>query len=194
MHRILIASILGLVLAGALAGCEALVVGSAATGTAVVHDRRTAGSFVEDENIELKAASALSKDQEIKDKAHISVTSFNQIVLLTGEAPTEAMRARAENIVAKIAKVRRVHNEVVIGAPSAMSARASDTWITGKVKTRLFKVKIKNFDPTRVKVVTENGTVFLMGLLTRAEADAVVDQVRQVGGVQRVVKVFEYIG
>jgi len=194
MYRTLIASILGLVLASALGGCEALVVGSAATGTAVVHDRRTAGSFVEDENIELKAGSALGKDQEIKDRAHISVTSFNQIVLLTGEAPTEAMRARAESIVARIEKVRRVHNEVVIGAPSAMSARASDTWITGKVKTRLLKVKIKNFDPTRVKVVTENGTVFLMGLLTRAEADAVVDQVRQVGGVQRVVKVFEYIG
>ncbi len=194
MYRTLTVSVLALILTSTLAGCEALVVGGAATGTAVVHDRRTTGSFVEDENIELKAAAALHKDAEIKDKAHISVTSFNQIVLLTGEAPTEAMRARAENIVKNIQKVRRVHNEVVIGAPSAMSSRASDTWITGKVKTRLFKVKLKNFDPTRVKVVTENGTVFLMGLLTRAEADAVVDQVRQVSGVQRVVKVFEYIG
>jgi osmotically-inducible protein OsmY len=180
--------------ASLLQGCAGAIVAGGATGASVIHDRRTAGTVLEDQNIEFKAMDALASDQELRAQAHISATSYNQVVLLSGEAPTQELRARAEALVAKIPKVRRVHNEVVIAAPSGMSARASDSWITTKVKTSLFEVKLKDFDPTRVKVVTENGIVFLMGLLTRQEADAVVDVVRQVSGVQRVVKIFEYIG
>ena len=177
-----------------LQGCAPLVVGTAATGASVAHDRRTAGTYVEDQSIELKAGSALSDDPDLKAQAHLNVTSFNLVVLLSGEAPSEALRQRAGDIVTRIPKVRRVHNEVQVAAPSSMMTRSSDTLITAKVKTSLFSIKdMENFDPTRVKVVTENGTVFLMGLLTRAEADATASAASGVGGVQRVVKLFEYL-
>ena len=188
-----------------LQGCAPLVVGTAATGASVAHDRRTTGTFVEDQSIELKAASALGSDPDLRGQTHLNVTSFNMVVLLSGEAPSEAQRQRAGDIVARsgeqpglaaarIDKVRRVHNEIQVAAPSSMMTRSSDTLITAKVKTSLFSIKeFENFDPTRVKVVTENGTVFLMGLLTRAEADATARSASGVGGVQRVVKLFEYL-
>jgi osmotically-inducible protein OsmY len=193
MKRAILVLLLSLSLMGLLQGCAELFLAGGATAANVAHDRRTTGSFVDDEGIELKALKALHSDNEVNDKTHISVTSFNQVVLMTGEAPTPELRDRAEALVKQIPRVRRVHDEVVIAAPSSLSSRTSDTWITAKVKTSLFGVKLPHFDPTRVKVVTENGTVFLMGLLRRSEADAVVNRVRQVGGVQRVVKVFEYI-
>ena len=195
MKRLFHLLLSGLTVTLLLQGCTgAVIVGGATTGVAAVHDRRTTGTFLEDQNIELKASSALSKDKGISDTSHINITSYNQVVLLTGETPSESLRTRAEELVRNIPKVRRVQNEITIASPSSMSSRASDTWLTSKVKTSLFKVKgIKGFDPTRVKVVTENGSVFLMGLLKRNEADAVIEVVRKVGGVQRVVKVFEYI-
>lgn len=179
---------------GLLQGCAGAVVAGGATAANVAHDRRTAGTFVEDQNIELKAIGALNDFQELRDETHINVTSYNRVVLMTGEAPTPALRSRAESLVRKIPQVRRVHNEVILASPSSFSSRGSDAWVTSKVKLKLFKVKIEGFDPTRVKVVTENKSVFLMGLLTREEAEAVVDVVRQVRGVERVVKIFEYIG
>lgn len=176
-----------------LQGCTAVVVGGAATGANIAHDRRTMGSFIEDQNIELKTASAIRDHQELNERSHINVTSYNRIVLLTGEAPTHELRNQAQEIARGVAQVRRVHNEIIIAAPSAMSSRGSDTWITTKVKTSLFKIRgMEGFDATRVKVVTENGVVYLMGILTQQEADAVVDTARKVTGVQRVVKVFEY--
>lgn len=177
-----------------LQGCAPVLFGGAATTASVAHDRRTAGSIVEDQAIELKAASELNAQPELKRQAHINVTSFNMIVLISGEAPTEALRQRAGEVIGAIEKVRRVHNELQIAAPSSMMTRSSDTLITARVKTSLFNVEgIKDFDPTRVKVVTENGTVFLMGLLTRAEGDATARTASAVGGVQRVVKLFEYL-
>ena len=177
-----------------LNGCAPLVVGGTATGVAVVHDRRTAGTVIEDQSIELKALSALRKDEELYKQSHLNVTSYNMMVLLSGETPTEGYKQRAERIVAGVEKVRRVYNELSVAAPSSMMTRSSDTLITGKVKTSLFSIRgLEGFDPTRVKVVTENGTVYLMGLLTRHEGDAVAEEARSVGGVQRVVKLFEYI-
>lgn len=177
-----------------LQGCAPLIVGTAATGASVAHDRRTTGTFVEDQSIELKAAGALGEDPDLKAQAHLNVTSFNMVVLLSGEAPSESLRQRAGDIVARVDKVRRVHNEIQVAAPSSMMTRSSDTLITAKVKTSLFSIKgMENFDPTRVKVVTENGTVFLMGLLTRAEAEATASAASGVSGVQRVVKLFEYL-
>ena len=180
--------------AGLLGGCAEAVVGGAVAGAAVVHDRRTPGTVIDDQLIELRWLHEYYNDQELKKQTHISATSVNGVVLLTGEAPTEALRARAEAIARRLPKVRRVHNEIRIAAPSSLSQRSSDALITAKVKTALFKVKVKGFDPTRVNVTTSNGTVYLQGLVTRTEADAVVEQVRRVKGVQRVVKVFEYIG
>jgi osmotically-inducible protein OsmY len=175
-------------------GCAPVVVGGAAAGGAAVYDRRTVGTFVDDEGIELKTRMAIFNEQELNRQIHINITSFNGIVLLSGEAPTSELRTRAESITRGIEKVRLVHNEMSIAAPSSMMTRSSDTLITGKVKTSLFGIKgLEGFNPTRVKVVTENGTVYLMGMLYRNEAAAVTEKARQVSGVQRVVKLFEYL-
>jgi len=184
----------GLLMA-ALEGCTPLVVGGTAVATAnVVHDRRTAGTIIEDQAIELKAYRAIHKDKELASQSHISVTSYNMNVLLTGETPTEALRQRAVEIVRRIPKVRRVYNELAVAGPSSLTSRSNDALITAKVKLALFKIKgLEGFDPTRVKVVTERGNVYLMGLLTHREADAVAEAARRVSGVQRVIKLFEYI-
>ena len=190
-----IASILGSLLAGQLllSGCAPVVVGGAATTATVAHDRRTTGSVVEDQAIELRIKNRFNEDAQIDQQTHINVTSYDGIVLLSGEAPSEALRTRAGQIAREAEKVRRVHNEIQLAAPSSMMTRSSDSWITTKVKSSLFGVKIEGFDPTSVKVVTENGTVFLMGLVSQAEAAAATDQARQVSGVQRIVKLFEYV-
>lgn len=188
-------SVLGALLAChlVLSGCAPVVVGGAATTASVAHDRRTTGSVVEDQAIEVRIYSDLHEDADIDRQTHINVTSYDGIVLLSGEAPSEALRTRAGQIARDTEKVRRVHNEIQIAAPSSMMTRSSDSWVTTKVKSSLFGVKIDGFDPSRVKVVTENGTVFLMGLVSQAEAAAATDQARQVGGVQRIVKLFEYL-
>lgn len=182
-----------LLLGSVLSGCVAVVVGGVAVGVAVTRDRRTTGTVVEDESIEIKAGDRLRSDAEIAAQAHLNVTSYNLEVLLTGEAPTEQLRARAGELVGGVEKVTRVYNEIVIAAPSAVSARSSDAWITTKVKTALFDVEVPDFDPSRVKVVTERGVVYLMGLVTRQEAEAATEVVRRVGGVQRVVRLFQYL-
>jgi osmotically-inducible protein OsmY len=187
-HLILLALIAAL-----LQGCAAAVVTGAATGAVTLYDRRTTGVMLEDENIELKIASRLRNDAGIAAQAHINTTSFNLTVLLTGETPTPELRARAEAIARGVPSVKRVVNELTIAAPSSMTARASDTLITSKVKTGLLKVDLPDYSPERVKVVTEAGAVYLMGLVTQDEADATIERTRRVGGVQRVVNVFEYV-
>jgi osmotically-inducible protein OsmY len=113
---------------------------------------------------------------------------------MTGEAPTAELRSQTENIVKEIPMVRQINNEMVIGEPSPFKARANDSLITAKVKVDLLRITdIEGFNGARVKVVTDNGTVYLMGLVTRKEADAVAEVARQVGGVEKVVKLFEYI-
>lgn len=190
--------LLALTLLSSLTGCAGLIMGGAtagvATGAAMAHDRRTVGTIVEDQAIELKAYDALSQDQELAQRGHLNVTSYNNVVLLSGEVPTPALRKRAEDIVSGIDKVRHVHNELAVAPPSSLASRSSDTWITTKVKTALLQVDgIQDFDPTRVKVVTERGIVYLLGLLRPREAEAVTRTVRRVSGVQKVVKLFEYI-
>ena len=174
-----------------LVGCVAAVGAGVVTGAAVAYDRRSTGTFIDDETIELKAIGALQDDKQLWDYSHINVTSVNNIVLLTGESPSEAMRQQAAQIVAKVQKVRKVHNEIIVAAPSSMTSRSGDTVTTGKVKTAL--LNSGKVDAVRIKVVTENGVVYLMGLVTEKEANAASEVARRVGGVQRVVKVFEYI-
>jgi osmotically-inducible protein OsmY len=188
-----------------LYGCAPVVIGGAAAGTAVVaSSRRSPGSVVDDETIEVKARLAILENKELNSQVHVEITSYNGIILLTGEAPTEQLRTEVENIVRKIPEVENIatktgatppiHNEITIAAPSSFMTRTSDSLVTAKVKTELLGITdIEGFNGTRVKVVTENGTVYLMGLLTHKEADAVTEKARQVGGVQRVVKLFEYI-
>lgn len=174
-----------------LQGCAAAVVGTGATGAAVAHDRRTMGTFIEDQAIELKANKEFYADEEISDSAHVNVTSYNTVVLVTGEAPTEEIRNHIISIVESIPKVSHVYNEVTIAAPSSLVSRTSDSLITSKVKTRL--LTLKNFDGTRVKVVTEKGVVYLMGLVTREEGNRATESARRAGGVQKVVKLFQYL-
>ena len=172
-----------------LGGCAGVLFGSAVTGAAVANDTRTAGSVIEDQTIELKATELIWKDPELKDQSHISATSYNQIVLLTGQTPTQAMRDRVEAKIAGIERVRHVYNELSIAAPNSLSARSSDTVLTAKVKAKL--IAAKDIDGTKVKVVTENGVVYLMGLLAGSNADQAASAASTVGGVQKVVKLFE---
>jgi len=177
-----------------LYGCAPVMVGGAATTGAALHSRRTVGTFVDDEGIELKARLAVFENKELNSQIHINITSYNGVVLMTGQAPSEALKLQAQNIVTGIEKVRLVHNEMAIAAPNSLMTRSSDTIITGKVKTALFSIKgVEDFDPTRIKVVTEDGIVYLMGLVFRREADAVGEQARTIGGVEKIVKLFEYL-
>jgi osmotically-inducible protein OsmY len=177
-----------------LGGCAAVVVTGAATGVNAAHDRRTLGAYVDDEGIELKTRLAITEDKEVYSQVHVNIISINGVVLLVGQAPTEALRMKIEDITRGIEKVRVVHNEITIAAPNSYMTRSSDSLITAKVKVSLFGIKGHDgFDPTRVKVVTENGVVYLMGILYRSEADAVATKASRVSGVQKVVKLFEYL-
>lgn len=183
-----------LVLAGALAGCAGILVGGAATGVSMVHDRRTAGAIVDDQTLELKLYDALN--QQLPPGNRISVTSYNGAILLTGEVVSEQARQRADAVARDFnpPPVRRVHNELVIDAPSPLSVQSNDALLTTKVKTALFQINtIADFDPSRVKVVTERGVVYLLGLVRPVEADAAANVASQVSGVRQVVTLFEYI-
>jgi osmotically-inducible protein OsmY len=174
-------------------GCTGVVVGGAAVTASAAHDRRTLGVYVEDQSIEFKAVEQLSADEQISQQCNISVTSYNMVVLLTGQAADQALRERAERLVSGVERVRRVVNEIEIGSTASLGELTRDSALTTEVKFRLTQIDVPDFDPMRVKVVTERGVVFLMGLLTQEEAQAVTDLVRHVSGVRRVVKVFEYI-
>lgn len=174
-----------------LQGCAAVLVGTAAvTGAVVASDPRTTGTVIDDKGIKVKAITQLGEDEELWDQSHLNVTSVNGIVLLTGETPTEELRMRAGDIVSRIDKVRQVHNEIAIGVPTTLGVRSNDTWITSKVKASL--IGTEGVPGVHIKIVTENGTVFLMGLVTREEGDKATDVARRIHGVKRVVKLFEY--
>ena len=177
-----------------LQGCVAAAVGTAAavtvTSVDVVHDRRTVGSYIDDAAIEFNMRQYLVSHSDLRRNAHISATSMNGILLLSGETPSEKMRDVIVDHGKKIDGVRQVVNEIRISGQSGFMSRTNDTWITAKAKTRLFKDT--GLDANRVKVVTEYGNVYLLGLVTRAEAAAATEAVRDIGGVLRVVKVFEY--
>jgi osmotically-inducible protein OsmY len=172
-----------------LAGCAVAVVGAgAAAGYGVYEDRRSTGTQVEDQRIESRASSAI--DQRFGWKVHVNVTSYNRSVLITGEVPDAVTHAEVEKLIAALAGVRSLSNELAIGPQSSLAARTGDTIVTSNVKTRFLGAK--NFNPIHVKVVTEAGVVFLLGMVTEVEANAAVDIARTTDGVKKVVKVFEY--
>lgn len=180
---------LALALSTQLAACVPAVIGGAAAGGAMAADRRTSGIYIEDQNIELKASHAVK--QELGEKNNITVTSYNRNVLLTGEAVDAASKEAAEKAVRTVDNVRNITNEIVIDTKSTFSERNNDTYITSKVKARM--VKENRFPSNYVKVVTEATTVFLLGIVTKQEAEDAVDIARSTSGVGKVVKVFEYI-
>ena len=186
-------TVLKLILSAALisqiTACVPVVVGGAAAGGAMAADRRTAGIFVEDENIELKAVKKM--ETNLGEHAHVNVTSYNRNVLLTGEVPVAESKSKAENFVKEIPNTRSITNEITIGPKSSIGSRSNDTYITSKIKTKF--ITENKFPANYVKVVTENGAVYLMGIVTSSEAEAAVEIARNTEGVTKVVKVFEYM-
>ena len=184
---------LALLLTLLLSGCPAplLVAGGAAGGASVAHDERNSKTILNDTVIETKAKDAIYQDPEMAKRVHINVTSYNNVVLLTGEALSRSLRDRAINIVRNLEHVRRVHNEVRIADLTSFGSRTGDTWITSKVKGKMLATK--GFDSSRIKVVTEDKTVFLMGLVTREQGNQAAIIASQISGVKRVVKIFEYL-
>lgn len=172
-------------------GCFGVAVTGTAIGGITMQDRRTPGKYIDDEIIELNVLSSILEDDATLNQTHISVTSYNGRVLLTGEAPGESLRRRIVEIARAIPGVQFVQNEIALQAPSTLAARARDSLVTGKVKVALLaENKIRS---VHVKVVTERGIVYLMGLLRQDEADRATEVARRVAGVQRVVKVMEFI-
>ena len=180
---------LALAVLPALQGCFPLAVTGVGAAALMATDRRTAGTYIEDEGIELKCIGQL---REFNGRGgHIDATSYNRRVLLTGEAPTEDLRREAEAAVRKIDNVRDVVNELQIAGASSLASRGNDALITSNVKARM--LNNSRFSPAHVKVVTEANVVFLMGLVSQDEGDAAVEVTRTAQGVSRVVKVFEYL-
>jgi osmotically-inducible protein OsmY len=190
MNSMLATTLAALTVAGALSACAPLVIGGAAVGALMVTDRRTAGSVVEDERIELRSASLLR--DAFGERAHINVNSYNRQALLTGEVPNEQVKQQAEQIVARVENVKGIVNELAVAGNSSLGQRSNDTLITGKVKASL--VDAADLQASAFNVVTERGTVYLLGRVTQREADRATQITRTVGGVQRVVRVFELIG
>ena len=171
-------------------GCAPLVIGGAAAGGALVaNDRRTVGTMTEDEGIELRATDRIR--ERLKDTVHVNVTSYNRLIMITGEVPDAKAREEVERIARAVDNVRGVYNETIVGGASSFTARSNDSIITSKVKGRF--VDASKFNPVHVKVVTENSTVFLLGLVKKQEAADATEIARTTSGVQKVVRLFEYI-
>jgi osmotically-inducible protein OsmY len=176
--------------AGVLQACaEAVIIGGVAAGVLMAADRRQTEVMFSDQRIEFNASSRI--DDALKGEGHINVTSYNYTVLLTGEVPTAQAKSDAEKAALEVQNVKTVVNELQIAGTSSAASRSNDAYITSKVKSNF--LGNEKFKPTDVKVVTEAGVVYLLGLLTRDEADAATEIARGTGGVQKVVRVFEYV-
>lgn len=193
MHAFTKTSLSTFILAAALStqltACLPMIVGGAAVGGSMAADRRTSGTYIEDQAIELKASKAIA--ESLKEKVHANITSFNRQVLITGEVSDDANKKKAESLVKPIENVASIKNYLEIAKNSSLSVRTNDAYITSKVKANFLKEN--KFSANYVKVVTESGTVYLLGFVTHKEADDAVEIARSIGGVKTVVKVFEYI-
>lgn len=172
-----------------LSGCFGAVAVGTGVGVLAFADRRSTETQVTDEGIEIRAGNRIS--EKYGSNTHVNVTSYNRTVLLTGEVPDAAAKTNIEKLVSEVQNVKAISNELQVAGASTLTARSNDTYITSKVKARF--VDANKFAANHVKVVTEAGVVYLMGLVTQAEAAAAVDVARTTGGVQKVVRVFEII-
>lgn len=186
---LLLLSLITILLLSGCVGAGAFAAG-AATGGAVANDRRSISTINNDQNIRFQASTKIAADKSLNNKCHIVVATFNGIVLLTGQAPSEELRVKAQRYVASVLNVRRIYNEISIAGPTSPLTQSSDAWITTKVRSAMLATK--NLNSGQIKVVTENGSVYLMGIVTHKQADLAVEVARQIAGVQRVVKIFEY--
>lgn len=190
LYRLGLGVLAAATLAASLSACAPLLVGGAAVGGALVAtDRRTTGTVVDDQGIELKAKARIR--ETVGDRGHINVTSYNRTVLLTGETPTAEDKAAIEAVVTRVENVRGVLNELVIGPVVPLAEISNDVLITGKVKASF--VDARDIFANAFKVVTEHGVVYLMGRVTEREANRAVEVARSVGGVRKVIRAFEII-
>ncbi|MEM8499520.1 MAG: BON domain-containing protein [Pseudomonadota bacterium] len=174
-----------------LGACSSLISATRSGPIQEDYGKRSFGSFIDDGLIETKTRVNLKKADEQLKQAHIGVTSYNGVVLLAGQVPSAELRDLAGSVAGKIRNVKRVHNELAIAGPISLPARSNDSWLTTKVKSKL--LASRTVKGRRIKVVTENGVVHLMGLVTRNEADEVVNVVKGTFGVQKIIRIFEYI-
>jgi len=180
-------------LVATLSGCAPVIIGSAlVTGVNIAHDRRTAGQVMDDKIITASVKNELRK--VIEDNSRIKVDSYNGVVLLAGEVKSEQDKVLAEDAAAIKDGVISVVNQLkLVDEVSHLGQRSKDGYLTSKAKASLLKIDMEDFDPTRVKITTANNEVYLMGMVSRDEADAVVERIRHLRGVDRVVKIFEYL-
>ena len=174
--------------APAMQGCVPMAAVGVGTALTAANDRRTSGTQIEDEGIELRASNRIT--ERWGDKVHVNVAAYNRSVLLTGEVSNESIKAEIEKVVSGVVNVRGITNEIAVAGTSALTARANDSYLTSKVKARF--VDVNHFNPFHVKVVTENSTVYLLGIVTEAEAKSATEIARTTGGVRKVVRLFEY--
>lgn len=189
MKKIL--AILGIILL--LPGCiPAIFVAGAAAGGAIIYDHRDTKTMVKDRDATFQIQNNIDLDKDLFKKAHISVVTFNHIALLVGQAPNEELRKHAETIAKANSQIKVLYNEIAVESPISHSQITNDTWITTKVKTTLLATP--GLSSTNLKIITENGTVYLMGLITHKQADLATEQAKKVSGVEKIVKLFEYLG
>lgn len=189
-RTLLRATALALVAAVALPGCAPVLLGGAVVGGALAYgDRRTSGTQVEDQAIELKATTRIL--ETVGERVHVNVTSYNGMVLLTGESPDAADRATVEKVIGRIEGVRSIVNEIAVMGKTSLTARSNDGIITARVKAGY--VDAKDLHAQAVKVITERGVVHLMGRVTQREADRATQIARGIPGVAKVVRVFEIL-
>ena len=174
-----------------LQGCTAVVVGGAATGAAAATDRRTLGTQIDDNTIELKAGVILKEAEGLEDHARIVVKSVNGHLLVVGQTPNDYLRELAIKTLKQIEGVKRIHNQVRIGSITSITTRTEDTWITARIKIKLLTADGVNSN--NISVLTENAEVYLMGLVTEDEAQKAAEVARNISGVEKVVKVFEIL-
>jgi osmotically-inducible protein OsmY len=172
-----------------LQGCVIAAAGGAATGATMATDRRTAGTVMDDKTAEFKAIHAFSLNKPLWRQSHIVPVSYNNILLLVGQTPTEEFKREALEEVSSIPKIRRIVNELEIAPATPLSRRSRDTWITTQIKAKL--VGNKEISATRIKVITEDGVVYLMGLVTRAESEIATEIAQAIDGVDKVIQIFE---
>lgn len=184
-----VAMMLLVLVSGSLQGCFPVVAAGVGAGVMLAQDRRTRDAIIEDQKIEALAVERI--DKQLKSVMHVNVTSYDHNVLVSGEVPDDQTRMEIEKIVSTIEKVHVVYNELAVSSSSSLASRSNDGLITSNVKLRF--VNDKRFNADHIKVVTENGTVYLMGLVRHDEADAASDVASTTKGVRRVVRLFEYL-
>ena len=174
-----------------LTGCAEVIIGGLATGGVMANDKRTLGATVEDQQIEIAARKLARNHPEITQGLHISFISYNRVLLITGQVIDGTRKAQLDDLLRAIPNLRRIHNELMVAAPSSWPNRVSDSYLTAKVKSRL--TLEKGIKTNRFKVVSENGRVFLLGLCSRKDGDHAALVARKTAGVQSVVTLYEYL-